>query len=243
VTDATDKESEQTLKTIVQLQDLSNILKNSEGTGLLDIESYVADSPSKESQVKSDAVKDSDSRKTMNAMSLLATLEVDGNKQSTDSLTKECSLEHHKSHSSQIVKSCLGNSIKASSSGMKSLSKTFSWSHSRFAFQKSKSVTSLVRSGAVKKDFKNPFRKTDSSHKDKSVLQVTSRTSVSETVRASTSMQLPLSVEEEEELVDDPSSVDSGLELGPVTSRHLPATSLTLTVVSACFLYLFTLKL
>jgi hypothetical protein len=172
-------------------------------------------------------MKDFNGQNTMNAMSLLSTLEVDGRKQSTESLTKECLLEHHKLHSSQIVGSCLDNSIKASSSGIKSLLKLFSSSHNRFAFQKPGSVTSLVRSDVVLKDFKNPFKKMDSSLTDKSVLQMTGRTSVSETVKSSTSMKFPLSVEEEEELVDDPDSFDSGLKLGSVTSQCQPATSLS----------------
>jgi hypothetical protein len=241
VTDTTDKGSEQTLKTVVQLQNVSHILNTNDSTISLDVESYLADFPNKESLVKSDAVKDPDIQNATNAVSLLTTLDVVGRRQSTDAVTKECLLEGDKSQSSEIAKSCSGNSIKTSTTGTKSLLKSFSWSHNRFGFQKSKSVTSLVRSDAVIKDFKNPFRKTDTPPKDKSVLQVTGRTSVSETVRAPVSVQLPLPVEEEEQLVDDPDSVDSGLGVCSVTSYHQPATSVTIAEVSACFRYSCTL--
>ncbi|XP_021927071.1 exonuclease 1 isoform X2 [Zootermopsis nevadensis] len=225
VTEATDKKCEQPLKMIAKLQNLSNMLDKCEGTGSLDIESYIADSPSNEIQVKCDAAKGPESCKTTNAISVLTMLEVTGRKQSNDNLTNERSLvEHHKSHSSQIIKSCSGNSIQALPSGKKSISKSFSWSDNRFGFQKSESVTSLMRSDAVIKDFKNPFRKTDSCHKENFL--------VTETVKASPSLQSPLPIEKEEDLVDDQNLVDSGLELGPVTSCHQPATSLTVTVDS-----------
>ena len=129
--------------------------------------------------------------------------------------------------------------MTTASTGMKSLSKSFSWSCNRFGFQKRTNIRSLDRSAAVIKDFKNPFKKTDLSPKDKVMLQVTDSTSVMD---GSTSASLPLTVEEEEVVVDDPSPVDSGLELSPLTSPQKNATSCTAINVSACALYYLCFK-
>lgn len=237
MTEAADKGDEQTLKPNVQLQDVSNMLNIDNGTSVLDAESYhKTDSASKDYVVKSDNMQFPDGDKTMNAVSLLATLDVDGRKLSTDSSTKECLLDCNKSQSSTrklfVTKSNTGsgNRIKTSAAGTTSLSKAFSWSDNKFGFQKLKSISSLNRSDALIKDFKNPFRKTDSSPKDESMQQDTDRTSVNEAC-ASTSSSL--SVEEEEEMVDDPSPADSGLELGTLASPHQQPTSFAISDVGA----------
>lgn len=236
MTEAADNGDEQTLKPNVQLQDVSNMLNTDNGTSVLDVESYhKTDSASKDCVVKSDTMQFPDGDKTMNAVSLLATLDVDGRKLSTDSSTKECLLDCNKSQSSMqklfVTKSSTGsgNRIKTSAAGT-SLSKAFSWSDNKFGFQKPKSISSLNISDALIKDFKNPFRKTDSSPKDESMQQATDRTSVNEAC-ASTSSSL--SVEEEEEMVDDPSPADSGLELGTFASPHQQPTSFVNSDVSA----------
>jgi hypothetical protein len=57
-------------------------------------------------------------------------------------------------------------------------------------------------------------------------------------MEASASASLPLTVEKEEDVVDDPSPVDSGLELGPLTSPNQNMTSCVASDVSArAFLY------
>lgn len=236
--EATDKESEFSPKTSMQSQDGSHILTANETTSLLDTKScHETSSPSKIS-LKSDTIKCHNSYKTMNATSVLATLDMDGGNPSTDAPTKECESECETSQSIErpcIVKSecSSGDSMKTASMGMKSLSKSFSWSCNRFGFQKRTGITSLDRSAAVIKDFKNPFKKTHLSPKDKVMLNVTDRTSVME---ASASVSPPLTVEEEEVVVDDPSPVDSGLELSPLTSPQQNATSCAAINVSVCAL-------
>ena len=235
----TDKESECSSKTSMQTQDVSSILTANDTTILLDTKScHETGSPSKRIR-KSDTTKCHNSFKAMNATSVLDTLDMDEGNTSTNAPTKECESGCETSQSN-IEKPCLvksecssGDSMKTASTGMKSLSKSFSWSCNRFGFQKRTSIRSLDRSAAVIKDFRNPFKKTDLSPKDKVMLQVTDRTSVME---GSTSASLPLTVEEEEVLVDDPSPVDSGLELSPLTSPQKNATSCTAINVSACAL-------
>jgi hypothetical protein len=247
VTEATHKGDEQTLKPSVQFQDVSNMLNTDNGTSVLNAEIYhQTDSASKGCVVKSDTMQFPNNAKTMNAGSLLTKLDVDGRKLSADSSTKECLLDCNKSQASMqklfVAKSEIGSGkrIKTSAMGTKSLSKAFSWSHNKFGFQKSKSIASLSRSAALIEDFKNPFRKTDSSPKDETMQQTTDRTSVSE-VSASTSSSL--SVEEEEEMVDDPSPADSGLELGTLASPHQQPTSLAISDVGAsALLYHYSLK-
>lgn len=234
----TDKESECSSKTSMQTQDVSSILTANDTTILLDTKScHETGSPSKRIR-KSDTTKCHNSFKAMNATSVLDTLDMDEGNPSTNAPTKECESGCETSESN-IEKPCLvksecssGDSMKTASTGMKSLSKSFSWSCNRFGFQKRTSIRSLDRSAAVIKDFRNPFKKTDLSPKDKVMLQVTDRTSVME---GSTSASLPLTVEEEV-LVDDPSPVDSGLELSPLTSPQKNATSCTAINVSACAL-------
>ncbi|XP_069680716.1 exonuclease 1 isoform X2 [Periplaneta americana] len=80
----------------------------------------------------------------------------------------------------------------------KSESKSFSWCQNRFGFQKSKSITTLETSDAVVRDFKSPV-------------------TVCETSLGSV-VQTAGTEEEEEDLVDEPSPVDSGLEIGEPSS-------------------------
>jgi hypothetical protein len=197
------------------------------GTSILDVNSYhKSDSANQDCLVKSETMHVSGADEKVNAVSLVATLDV-----STDS-TKECLLHCNKSQSSLhklfTAKSNTGsgNRIKTAAAGTKSRTKAFCWSHNKFGFQGSKNITSLNRSDALTKDFKNPFRKTDSSPKDKSVQQATDCTSASSL----------LSVEEEEEMEDDPSSADSGLELGTSASPRQQSTSSEISDVgsSAC---------
>jgi len=233
----TEKESEYSAKTSMQTQDVSCILTANDTTISLDTKSsHETGSPSKRSW-KSDTTKCHNSFKTMNATSVLDTLDMDEGNPSTNAPTEECESACEISQSN-IEKPCIvkseyssGDSMKTAPTGVKSLSKSFSWSCNRFGFQKRTSIRSLDRSAAVIKDFKNPFKKTDLSPKDKVMLQVTDRTSVME---GSTSASLPLTVEEEEVVVDDPSPVDSGLELSPLTSPQKNATSCTAINVSAC---------
>ena len=229
-----DKESECSTKTSMQTEDVSCILTANDTTSLLDTKScHETGSPSKKSR-KSDTTKCHNIFKTINSTSVLDTLDMD-----EENPTKECGSGCETSQSN-IEKSCIvksegssGDSMKTASMGMKSLSKSFSWSCNRFGFQKRTSITSLDRSVAVIKDFKNPFKKTDLSPKDKVILRVTDRTSVME---GSTSEPLPLAVEEEEVVVDNPSPVDSGMELSPLTSPQKNATSCAAINVSACAL-------
>jgi hypothetical protein len=236
VADTADKGDEQALKPKVQLQDVSNMLNTDNGTSVLDDKSYhKSDSANQDCLVKSDTMHDSGGDKKVNAVSLLATLDVDGRKVSTDS-TNECLLHCNKSQSSLqklfVAKSNTGsgNRIKTSAAGTKSLTKAFCWSHNKFGFQGSKNITSLNRSDALTKDFKNPFRKADSSPKDKSMQQTTDSTSV---IEARTSASSLLSVEEEEEMEDDPSSIDSGLELGTSASPHQQPSTFEISDVGA----------
>ena len=234
--EAVDKEGECSAKTSMQTQDMSCILTANDTTSLLDTKScHETGSPSKRS-LKSDTTKCHNSLKTMTATSVLDTLDMDEGNPSTNAATKECESGCETSQCN-IEKLCVvssecssGDSMKTASTGMKSLSKSFSWSCNRFGFQKRTSIGSLDRSAAVIKDFKNPFKKTDLSPKDKVMLQVTDRTSVME---GSSSASLPMTVEEEEVVVDDPSPVDSGLELSPLTSPQKNATSCAAINVSA----------
>jgi hypothetical protein len=230
VTEAADEEDEQTLKTSIQLQDVSNMLNTDNGISVLDVENYhETDSASKDCVVKPDTMEFPDGDKTMNAVSLHATLDVDGRKLSTDSSTKECLSDCNKSQKLSVAKSNTGsgNRSKTSAAGT-SFSKAFSWSHNKFGFQRSKSISSLNRSDSLVKDFKNPFRKTDSCPRDESMQQATDRTSVNE-VSASTSSSLSV----EEGMVDDPSPADSGLESGTSTSPHQQPTSFAVSDVGA----------
>jgi len=230
-----DKESECSIKTSMQTQDVSCILTANDTTSLLDNKScHETGSPSKRS-LKSYTSKCLNSFKTMTATSVLDTLDMDEGNPSSNAPTKECETSQSNIEKPCIVKSecSSGDSMKTASTGMMSLSKSFSWSCNRFGFQKHTSIRSLDRSAAVIKDFKNPFKKTDLSPKEKVMLQVTDRTSVLE---GSTSASLPLTVEEEEVVVDDPSPVDSGLELSPLTSPQKNATSCAAINVSACAL-------
>jgi hypothetical protein len=175
----------------------------------------------------------------MNATSVLDTLDMDEGNPSTNGATEECESGCETSPSNigkpcTVISECSsGDSMKTASTGVNSLSKSFSWSCNRFGFQKRTSIRSLDRSAAVIKDFKNPFKKTDLSPRDKVMLQVTDRTSVME---GSTSASLPLTVEEEEVVVDDPSPVDSGLELSPLTSPQKNANPCAAINVSVCAL-------
>lgn len=240
-----DKESECSAKTSMQTQDVACILTANDTTSSLDTKScHETGSPSKRS-LKSDITKCHNTFKTMNATSVLDTLDMDEGNPSTNSSTKECESGYETSQS-KIEKPCIvksecssGDSMTTASTGLKSLSKSFSWSCNRFGFQKRTNIRSLDRSAAVIKDFKNPFKKTDLSPKDKVMLQVTDSTSVMD---GSTSASLPLTVEEEEVVVDDPSPVDSGLELSPLSSPQKNATSCTAINVSACALYCLCFK-
>jgi hypothetical protein len=233
---AVDKESEFSPKTSTLSQDVSCVLNGNDSTGLLDTKSHHdTDSPSKRNLVKSGTIECHKSGKTVTATCLLATLDVGGGHPTTDSATEECVSGCETSQSGtekpSVVKSecSSGDKIKTSSVGMKSLSKSFSWSCNKLGFQKSKSITSLDRSAAVIKDFKNPFKKTDLSPRVGVTLQVTDRTTVMET---SASSSLPLTVEEEKAVVDDPSPADSGLELGPLSSPNQDVTCYAASDVS-----------
>jgi hypothetical protein len=234
---ATDRESECSLNTRTELQDVSSMLSASDTASLLNMKSRLeTDAPSERSLVKSNTFGYHNCDKATNATSLLATLDVGDGKLSTGPTAKECVSGCETSQSS-IEKPCVVkaecpscDSIKTSSMGMKSLSKSFSWSSKKFGSQNSKIITSLDRAGAVMKDFKNPFKKTSLSPKDDVMLQVTDGTCVME---ASTSASLPLTMEEEEAVVDDPVAVDSELELGPLATSHQKVTSSAASDVSA----------
>ena len=240
-----DKESECSIKTSMQTHDVSCILTANDTTSLLDTKSCHETGSITKRSLKSDSTtKCHNSFKTMTATSVLDTLDMDEGNPSTNAATNECESGCETSQSN-IEKPCIvksecssGDSMKTASTGMKSLSKSFSWSCNRFGFQKRTSIRSLDRSAAVIKDFKNPFKKTDLSPKDKVMLQVSDRTSVME---GSSSASLPLTVEEEEVVVDDPSPVDSGLELSPLTSPQKNATSCAAINVSVCALLYYSM--
>lgn len=228
MTETASKGDEQVLKPSVQLQDVSNVLNTDNGTNVLDVESYhKSDYMSKDCLVKSDTMQVSESDKKVNAMPLFATLDVDCRKLSIDSLY--CNKSQSGLQKLFVAKA--GNRIKTSAAaGNTSFTKAFCWSNNRFGFQKSKNITSFNRSDALAKDFKNPFRKTNSSPKDEMMQQATDKTSV---IEAPTSASSLLSVEEEEEMVDDPSPVDSGLELGTLASPHQQPVSFEISDVGA----------
>ena len=229
------KESECSAKTSMQTQDVSCILTANDTTSLLDTKScHETGSPSKRS-LKSDTTKCHNSFKILNATSVLDTLDMDEGNPTNNAPTKECETSQSNTENLCIVTSecSSGDGMKSASTGMKPLSKSFSWSCNRFGFQKRTSIRSLDRSAAVIKDFKNPFKKTDLSPKDKVMLQVTDRTSV---IEGSTSASLSLTVEEEEVVAYDTSPVDIGLELSPLTSPQKNATCCAAIHVSACVL-------
>jgi hypothetical protein len=242
MTEAMDKESEQIRKANVELQYASDTLNTKDSIDLLDIGSYQTGSICKESLVKSDNVQDPGSSKTMNAMSLFATLDTCDRKSSTYSPTNECLSQGDKSQSNfpetHTTESEICSSNRTLSTGMKPVSKSFTWSQNKFSFSKPKSVTSLDRSSAVLKDFKNPLKKIDSSPRHESQ-QVNDRSSASEVVAVSASVSSSLLVEEEgeEESVDHPSPVDSGIELDPLISPCQQAASFTFSDVSASSLF------
>jgi hypothetical protein len=230
VNDTEDKGDEQALKPKVQLQDVSNMLNTDKDTSVLDVESYYkSDSANQDCLVKSDPMHISEGDKKLNAVSLLTTLDVDGRKYPTDSSTEKCLLHCNKSQSS-LQKLFSVKSSNGSGNRIKSSAATFCWSHNKFGSQVPKNITSLNRSDALTKDFKNPFRKTDSSPKDESVQQATDKTSVIEAPSSTSSL---LSVEEEEEMEDDPSPADSGLELGTSASPPQQPASFDISDVGA----------